>query len=269
MFNKKFRLRMKNTKWKNKSCNVRQKEKEMQQCTIRARERMHNDNVFSGTSLSCWIYIQIIKNLTLGKDFYDLLVVFKLLNHYYPKSVILNGYFKGVLYFHNNSYCRCLKCNQYLCLSNEMKKIGFHFACVSEKLKNHVTCEKSEDIIFENKKIKIGVGIVKCICGEKIGNVALHRGIHFPMLQIKAIKIEDDKKELRRLKQWKKVEEEYFTVSPLSTRDFKRISESGKLVDMDWTLLYRNEHFNKVRNIVQLGYTVSPNQHSLYTINIK
>nr|NP_001292234.1 probable ATP-dependent RNA helicase DHX58 [Crassostrea gigas]AGQ42556.1 retinoic acid-inducible protein 1 [Crassostrea gigas] len=128
---------------------------------------------------------------------------------------------------------RCLKCNQYLCLSNELKKIGSHFACVSEKLKNHVTCEKSEDIIFENKKIKIGVGIVKCKCGEKIGNVALHRGIHFPMLQIKAIKIEDDKKELCRLKQWKKVEEEYFTVSPLSTRDFKRISESGKLVDMD------------------------------------
>lgn len=53
------------------------------------------------------------------------------------------------------------------------------------------------------------------------------------MLQIKAIKIEDDKKELRRLKQWKKVEEEYFTVSSLSTRDFKRISESEKLVDMD------------------------------------
>lgn len=120
-----------------------------------------------------------------------------------------------------------------MCLSNELKKIGFHFACVSEKLKNHVTFEKSEDIVFENKKIKIGVGIVKCKCGEKIGNVALHRCIHFPMLQIKAIKIEDDKKEFRRLKQWKKVEEEYFSISPLSTRDFKKISESGKLVDMD------------------------------------
>lgn len=120
-----------------------------------------------------------------------------------------------------------------MCLSKELKKIGSHFACVSENLKNHVTFEKSEDIKFENKKIKIGVGIVKCNCEEKIGQVALHRGIHFPMLQIKAIKIEDDMKEFRRLKQWKKVEEEYFTVSPLSTRDFKKISESGKLVVMD------------------------------------
>lgn len=54
--------------------------------------------------------------------------------------------------------------------------------CVSEKLKNYVICEKSEDIIFENKKIKIGVGIVKCICGEKIGNVVFYKGIYFLML---------------------------------------------------------------------------------------
>lgn len=119
-----------------------------------------------------------------------------------------------------------------MCHSNEIKKIGSHYACISENLKNHVTCEKSEDILFQNKTIKIGVGIVKCKCGEKIGNIALHKEIHFPMLQIKAIKVEDDMKEFRHLKQWKKVEEEYFTVSSLSTRDLKRISESGKLVDM-------------------------------------
>lgn len=118
----------------------------------------------------------------LGKDFYDLIVVFKLLNYYYFKLVILYGYFKGVFYFYNNFYCRCLKCNWYLCFFNELKKIGFYFVCVSEKLKNYVICEKSEEIIFENKKIKIGVGIVKCICGEKIGNVVFYRGIYFLML---------------------------------------------------------------------------------------
>lgn len=47
------------------------------------------------------------------------------------------------------------------------------------------------------------------------------------------IKIEDDKKELCCLKKWKMVEEEYFIVSFLFIRDFKRILELGKLVYMD------------------------------------
>lgn len=131
-------------------------------------------------------------------------------------------------------FFRCLKCNEYLCLSSELKKIKSQYACISQDFKDHVFCKKSDKITYEDKEIKVGVGKIMCKkCRVNIGNIALYQEIYFPLPHIKAIKIEDDMKKGDHLKQWKKVEEKYFTVSPLSDEDLEKISESGTLVEID------------------------------------
>lgn len=57
--------------------------------------------------------------------------------------------------------------------------------------------------------------------------------IYFPLLNIKAIRIEDDLKRGDYVTQWKKVEELYFTPTPITQEDLEKIAEEGKLVDLD------------------------------------
>ena len=132
------------------------------------------------------------------------------------------------------SFFRCLKCNEYLCLSSEIRKIGSQYACISDDVKNHVFFKKSEKIIHDGKEITIGFGKFICRkCGEGLGNFGLHKEIYFPLPYIKAIKIEDDLKKGDTLKRWKEVEKKYFTPSPLTEEDLERIAGAGKLVDFD------------------------------------
>ena len=138
------------------------------------------------------------------------------------------------------SFFRCLKCNEYLCLSSEIRKIGSQYACISDDLKNHVFCKKSDKIVHDGKEITIGHGKFICRkCGEGLGNFGLHKEIYFPLPYIKAIKIEDDLKKGDTLKKWKEVEKKYFTPSPLTEEDLERIAGAGKLVDFDWALMDR------------------------------
>ncbi|XP_065940807.1 antiviral innate immune response receptor RIG-I-like isoform X2 [Magallana gigas] len=129
---------------------------------------------------------------------------------------------------------KCLKCNEYLCLSSELKKIKSQYACISQDFKDHVFFKTSDKITYEDKDIKVGVGKIMCKkCHVNLGNIAFYQEIYFPLLHVKAIKIEDDMKKGDHLKLWKMVEEKYFTVSPLSDEDLEKISESGKLVEID------------------------------------
>ncbi|XP_048727213.2 ATP-dependent RNA helicase DHX58-like isoform X9 [Ostrea edulis] len=142
---------------------------------------------------------------------------------------------KGVREVPDGQYVlRCLKCKEYMCLSGELRKLGSNYACIGQDFKDHVFCKKSEQVKYDGKNLKVGIGKVGCKeCREKIGVVALYKEILFPVLQIKSLKIEDDMKRGDNVKKWKTVEERYFKVPPISLVDMEKISEAERLIDMD------------------------------------
>ncbi|XP_061172835.1 antiviral innate immune response receptor RIG-I-like [Saccostrea echinata] len=131
---------------------------------------------------------------------------------------------------------RCLKCKTILCLSSEMRKLKAHYACVNGDFKNLVFFERSEKVGYAGDDIQVGLGKLKCKeCQEKLGVVALYKEVHFPILQIKSLKIENNQKKMfiPVVKKWKTVEEKYFTVPSISLDDLQKISKTGKLLNLD------------------------------------
>lgn len=127
-----------------------------------------------------------------------------------------------------------MKCKTYLCPSSQIRKIGSQYACISDNLKNKVIFEKGDKTKRISMDITIGHGRFKCKkCEKNLGNVCLYKEIHFPLPNIKSIKIdsEDGLKRGEFLKKWKTVEELYFTPSSLNEKDLEKIAETGKLVD--------------------------------------
>lgn len=79
----------------------------------------------------------------------------------------------------------------------------------------------------------MGVGQIDCKgkgCAVKLGSIGLYQGIFFPILSIKALKIEKDMYQRDTLKKWNMVEK-YFTVQDLSTDDIENIVKCGRLIE--------------------------------------
>ncbi|XP_048779866.2 antiviral innate immune response receptor RIG-I-like isoform X2 [Ostrea edulis] len=131
-------------------------------------------------------------------------------------------------------YLRCLKCNTFLCMSNEIRRIlNCHHTCISQDLKQRINCTKFENAAYPGEDIEMGVGQIDCKgkgCAVKLGSIALYQGIFFPILSIKALKIEKDMYQRDTLKKWNMVEK-YFTVQDLSTDDIENIVKCGRLIE--------------------------------------
>ncbi|XP_061172801.1 antiviral innate immune response receptor RIG-I-like [Saccostrea echinata] len=131
-------------------------------------------------------------------------------------------------------YLRCLKCHANLCMSSDIRRIlNHHYACISPYLKYNINCTKFETPSYPGDDIEMGVGQIDCIgkgCFVKLGTIALYEGIFYPILNIKALKIENNFKKGDTLKKWNMVEK-YFTVPDLSTGDIENIVKSGRLID--------------------------------------
>ncbi|XP_062594920.1 antiviral innate immune response receptor RIG-I-like [Saccostrea cucullata] len=131
-------------------------------------------------------------------------------------------------------YLRCLKCHAHLCMSSDIRRIlNHHYACISPDLKYSINCTKFETPSYPGEDIEMGVGQIDCIgkgCSVKLGTIAFYEGIFYPILNIKALKIENDFEKGNTLKKWGMVEK-YFTVPDLSTNDIENVLKSGKLVE--------------------------------------
>lgn len=119
-------------------------------------------------------------------------------------------------------------------MSNEIRRIlNCHHTCISQDLKQRINCTKFENAAYPGEDIEMGVGQIDCKgkgCAVKLGSIALYQGIFFPILSIKALKIEKDMYQRDTLKKWNMVEK-YFTVQDLSTDDIENIVKCGRLIE--------------------------------------
>lgn len=79
----------------------------------------------------------------------------------------------------------------------------------------------------------MGVGQIDCGgrgCSVKLGTIALFKGIYFPILNIKALKIAKGTMRGDTLKKWGMVEK-YFTVQDLTDDDIEYLSRSDRLIE--------------------------------------
>lgn len=129
-------------------------------------------------------------------------------------------------------FFRCLKCSTFLCMSSELRKLlNAHHACISEDIKNSIICKKFSKPGYPGDDIEMGVGQFNCKeCNVKLGTIALYKDIFFPILSIKALKIEDDMEKGDTLKKWNLVEK-YFHVPEITTEDLENIGKFGRLLE--------------------------------------
>eukprot|EP00105_Crassostrea_gigas_P026036 XP_011446815.1 PREDICTED: probable ATP-dependent RNA helicase DDX58 isoform X2 [Crassostrea gigas] len=128
----------------------------------------------------------------------------------------------------------CLKCNAFLCTSNDIRKIlNHHYGCIRQDLKYRVVCTRFDQPKYPGEDIEMGVGQVDCSgrgCGVKLGTIALYEGIYFPILNIKALKIAKGTMKGDTLKKWGMVEK-YFTVQDMTEYDMEYLSKSDRLIE--------------------------------------
>ncbi|XP_061175548.1 antiviral innate immune response receptor RIG-I-like isoform X1 [Saccostrea echinata] len=127
---------------------------------------------------------------------------------------------------------RCLKCNAFLCMSSELRKIlNAHHTCISEDIKNNIIGKKYSKAAFQGEDIEMGVGQISCKeCLVKLGTIALFKDVFFPILSITALKIEDDLERGDTLKKWKFVER-YFKVPELTEADLENVAKFERLIE--------------------------------------
>jgi hypothetical protein len=100
---------------------------------------------------------------------------------------------------------RCGKCNEFICMSTDIKKIqNAHHAVISEEIGTHITTIRSPKPTFEDDNIKMGVGKVNCKkCGKNLGNIVIYRNAQFPVLKIENFLISDSHSNTDVYKKWK------------------------------------------------------------------
>lgn len=100
---------------------------------------------------------------------------------------------------------RCGKCNQFICMSNDVKKIqNAHHAVIGDGIANHITTIRVPKPAFEDENIKMGVGKVNCkSCGKNLGNIVIYKKAQFPVLKIENFLVADSRGNTDVYKKWK------------------------------------------------------------------
>ncbi|XP_052100653.1 antiviral innate immune response receptor RIG-I-like isoform X2 [Mytilus californianus] len=100
---------------------------------------------------------------------------------------------------------RCGKCNEFICMSRDIKKIqAAHHAVIGEEIANHINTVRMPKPTFEDDNIKMGCGKVNCKkCGKNLGNIVIYRKAQFPVLKIENFLVSDSHGNTDVYKKWK------------------------------------------------------------------
>ena len=120
---------------------------------------------------------------------------------------------------------RCLRCNEFICMSSDVKKIeNAHHVCVDESLKDRVDYVRGSTRYIDDTIQTVGKLI--CVeCGFDLGGIIKHKELEFPVLKIEKYLVVDMNERHHTCKQWKQAP---FEPTPLSTADFRMILQKRK-----------------------------------------
>ena len=120
---------------------------------------------------------------------------------------------------------RCLRCNEFICMSSDVKKIQHaHHVCVDESLKDRVDYVRGASKYIDDQLEAVGK-LICTGCGFDLGGLIKHKGLEFPVLKIEKYLIVDMNERQDSCKAWKKAP---FDAQPLTTEDFRAILQKRK-----------------------------------------
>ncbi|XP_062594925.1 antiviral innate immune response receptor RIG-I-like [Saccostrea cucullata] len=138
---------------------------------------------------------------------------------------------EGIVVRQGQYVLRCQKCSQYVCMSNEVRKIqNAHHACICDDIKERVVGQRLPRPQFQDDDLKCAVGKLLCkSCGSDLGNVSIYRNAQFPILKIESLLMEDSMGRRDVKKKWKSVP---FAVQEITADDIMQRSRGEKLLEM-------------------------------------
>ena len=120
---------------------------------------------------------------------------------------------------------RCLRCNEFICMSSDVKKIqDAHHVCVDESLRDRVDYIRGTSRYIDETIQTVGK-LICMECGFDLGGLIIHKNLEFPVLKIEKYLIVDMNERQDTCKKWKQAP---FEPPPLSTADFRAILEKRK-----------------------------------------
>lgn len=125
---------------------------------------------------------------------------------------------------------RCLRCNIFICMSSDVKKIqNAHHVCVDESLKDRVDYVRGTSKYID-ETIQIMGKLICMECGFDLGGIIIHKTLEFPVLKIEKYLLIDMNGRQDTCTQWKKAP---FEPQPLTAADFRAIllkrQETGEI----------------------------------------
>ncbi|XP_076102863.1 antiviral innate immune response receptor RIG-I-like isoform X1 [Mytilus galloprovincialis] len=125
---------------------------------------------------------------------------------------------------------RCEKCNHYICMSTDIKKIqDAHHAVVNDEIRKNVTVIKCNSRRIDHQ-ISVNAGKVKCInCGSGLGQIIKFSEAQFPVLKIEHFYVTDTTGKNSYYKKWKSVP---FKPTALSDDDLESRLQGPQYVDI-------------------------------------
>lgn len=138
---------------------------------------------------------------------------------------------EGFLVRQGEYVLRCQKCSNFICMSNEVRKIqNAHHACICDDIKERVLGQRLPRPQFEDVDLKCAVGKLLCrSCGSDLGNVSIYKNAQFPILKIEGLLMEDNMGRRDVKKKWKSVP---FLVKEITAEDISQRARGEKLLDM-------------------------------------
>ncbi|XP_063432540.1 antiviral innate immune response receptor RIG-I-like [Mytilus trossulus] len=125
---------------------------------------------------------------------------------------------------------RCEKCNHYICMSTDIRKIqDAHHAVVNDEIRKNVTVIKCNSKRIDHQ-ISVNAGKVKCInCGSGLGQIIKFSEAQFPVLKIEHFYVTDTTGKNSYYKKWKSVP---FKPTALSDDDLESRLQGPQYVDI-------------------------------------
>ncbi|XP_052100654.1 antiviral innate immune response receptor RIG-I-like [Mytilus californianus] len=126
---------------------------------------------------------------------------------------------------------RCEKCNHYICMSTDIRKIqDAHHAVINDEIRKNVKVIKSHSKRRIDHLITVNAGKVKCInCGSGLGQIIKFSEAQFPVLKIEHFYVTDTTGKNSYYKKWKSVP---FKPAELSDDDLESRLQGSQYVDI-------------------------------------
>ncbi|KAL3863078.1 hypothetical protein ACJMK2_004855 [Sinanodonta woodiana] len=128
---------------------------------------------------------------------------------------------KGRLMRMGDFELRCFKCDEYICMSTDIKKVqNAHHVVVLDDFEDRVKITKTGSRRVIDETIQF-VGRLNCKkCGNDMGTVGIHRNLEFPVIKISSFIIVDTNSRQSTCTKWNKAP---FEVLALTNDDFKML----------------------------------------------